>query len=286
VCVLRVAACETARLPESAGMGPDPALPPPVKTLIPTVHIAPAKGWPEGVKPTEAPGTSVTAFAAGLEHPRWVYALPNGDVLVAETNAPPRPEEGKGIKGRVMALVKKRAGAAAPSANRIRLLRDADGDGVAEARFVFLEGLNSPFGMALVGNDFYMANTDAVLRFPYTESQTRITVPGVKVVDLPAGTRNHHWTKNLIAVPSGSWAVPSGPWAGQCPSLAGYVTVTGATDGATAAGRRSCCLRSCYPVTTHCSMRSRVSSRSRQAARIALSRLTVTAQAPPTVSHR
>jgi glucose/arabinose dehydrogenase len=163
------------------------------------VHIAPARGWPNGDKPTAVPGTNVDAFATALEHPRWLYVLPNGDVLVAETNAPPRPEQGKGIKGWFMKGMKKRAGAAVPSANRITLLRDTDGDGVAETRSVFLEGLNSPFGMALVGNEFYVANTDAVLRFPYTAGQTRITVPGVKVVDLPAGPRNHHWTKNLIA---------------------------------------------------------------------------------------
>ena len=128
--VLGVTACaETAQLPLSAGTGPDPILPPPAKTLIPTVHIAPAKGWPQGAKPLAAPGTSVAAFAAGLEHPRWLYVLPNGDVLVAETNAPERPEEGKGVKGRVMKLVQKKAGAGVPSANRITLLRDADGDG-------------------------------------------------------------------------------------------------------------------------------------------------------------
>jgi glucose/arabinose dehydrogenase len=195
---------DIAQLPLAAGAGPDPALPPPTKSLIPTVHVAPAKGWPAGAKPAAAPGWEVTAFAAGLDHPRWVYVLPNGDVLVAETNAPPRPERGKGIKGRAMAYFMKKAGAATPSANRITLLRDADGDGVAEARFAFLEGLNSPFGMALVGNDFYVANTDAVLRFSYSSGDTRITTPGVKLVDLPAGTRNHHWTKNLIASPDGS----------------------------------------------------------------------------------
>ncbi len=195
---------DMAQLPLAAGTGPDPVLPPPVKSLIPTVHIAPAKGWPTGAKPTAAPGWEVSAFAAGLDHPRWVYVLPNGDVLVAETNAPKRPEEGKGIKGRAMTHFMKKAGAAVPSANRITLLRDADGDGVAEARFAFLEGLNSPFGMALVGNDFYVANTDAVLRFSYSPGATSITATGVKVVDLPAGTRNHHWTKNLIASPDGS----------------------------------------------------------------------------------
>jgi hypothetical protein len=130
--------------------------------------------------------------------------LPNGDVLVAETNAPPRPEDENGLKGLAMKAVMKRAGAAVPSANRITLLRDTDGDGIAETRSPFLEGLNSPFGMALIGNELYVANTDAVLRFPYTSGQTRITAPGTKVVDLPGGPLNHHWTKNLIASRDGA----------------------------------------------------------------------------------
>ena len=202
---LILSACgETARLPEEATRGPDPALPQPTKTVIPTVKVAPAKGWPEGVTPKAAAGMQVSAFARNLEHPRWVYVLPNGDVLVAETAAPERPEEGKGIKSRVMSSYYKKAGSAVKSANRITLLRDADGDGVPELRQAFLEGLNSPFGMALVGDDLYIANTDAVVRFPYREGQTRISEQGVKLVELPAGTRNHHWTKNLIASRDGS----------------------------------------------------------------------------------
>ena len=203
--IVALAACgETATLPISAGTGPQPTLPLPQQTLIPTVNIAPAKGWPAGVTPQPAPGTQVAAFASGLDHPRWLYVLPNGDVLVAETNAPPKPEDGKGIKGWVMRLVMKRAGAAVPSANRIALLRDTNGDGVADLRSALLEGLNSPFGMVLVGSDLYVANSDAVLRFPYTAGDTQITAPGVKVVDLPAGPINHHWTKNLIASPDGA----------------------------------------------------------------------------------
>jgi glucose/arabinose dehydrogenase len=195
---------ESAKLPLSAGMGPDPTLPPPNRTVIPTLHIAPAKGWPEGGKPVAAAGTTVTAFATGLEHPRWLYVLPNGDVLVAESSAPPKPDDHKGIKGRITKLVMKRAGSGVPSANRITLLRDADGDGVPETRAVFLEGLNSPFGMAVVGTDFYVANTDGVMRFPYTVGATRITGPGTKVVDLPAGPINRHWTRNLIASRDGT----------------------------------------------------------------------------------
>jgi glucose/arabinose dehydrogenase len=202
--VALLAGCESARLPVEAGMGPTPQLPPPTTTLIPTVHVATAKGWPEGVTPTTAEGLKVNAFATGLDHPRWLYVLPNGDVLVAETNAPPRPEDGKGIKAWFMRLFMKKAGAAVPSANRITLLRDADGDGVAEVKTAFLEGLHSPFGMALVGRDFYVANTDAVVRFPYVEGETRISASGTKLADLPAGPRNHHWTKSLIASRDGS----------------------------------------------------------------------------------
>lgn len=187
-----------------AGVGPDPRLPAPEKSLIPTVKVAPAKGWPAGAKPQPAAGLAVTAFATGLDHPRWVHVLPNGDVLVAETNAPPKPDDGKGIKGMVMKAMMKRAGAAKPSPNRITLLRDADGDGVAETRTVLLQGLNSPFGMALVGNELYVANTDAVLRFPYTPGQTSITAAGTPLTDLPGGPLNHHWTKSLIASRDGS----------------------------------------------------------------------------------
>jgi glucose/arabinose dehydrogenase len=195
---------ESAKLPLSAGMGPDPALPPPNKTLIPTLHIATAKGWPEGAKPVAATGTSVGVFASGLDHPRWIYVLPNGDVLVAETAAPPAPDDHKGIKGRITKMMMKRAGSGVPSANRIRLLRDVDGDGVAEVRTVFLQGLNSPLGMVLVGNDLYVANTDSVMRFPYADGVTTIDESGVKVVDLPAGPINRHWTRNLIASLDGS----------------------------------------------------------------------------------
>ena len=202
---LSFAGCgDMARLPFEAGVGPQPTLPPPNPTLLPTLHIATAKGWPAGVTPVAAAGLSVKALATGLDHPRWLFVLPNGDVLVAESNAPPRPEQGKGIKGWIKKLFMKRAGAGVPSANRITLLRDADGDGMAETRTVFLQGLNSPFGMALVGRNLYVANTDAVVRFTYTDGATEITESGVKVTDLPAGPLNHHWTKNVIASRDGS----------------------------------------------------------------------------------
>lgn len=188
---------DTASLPVSAGIGPDPQLPPPSESVVPTVKIAPARGWPEGATPRPGAGMRVEAFAKGLDHPRWLYILPNGDVLVAETNAPEK--EVSGIKARITQWVMKRAGAGGKSADRITLLRDTNGDGVADRRAAFLEGLNSPFGMALVGNDFYVANTDAVLRFPYREGQTRISASGEKIVDLPAGPINQHWTKSLVA---------------------------------------------------------------------------------------
>jgi len=195
---------ETAKLPLSASFGANPTLPEPNPTFIPTVNIAPAQGWPDGVKPLSAPGTTVTALAKNLGHPRWIYVLPNGDVLVAESNAPPKPEDGKGIKGWVMKQVMKKAGAGVPSANRITLLRGVGADGVAQTRTVFLAGLNSPFGMALIGNDFYVANSDAILRFAYVEGETQIRTAGVKLIDLPGGPINHHWTKNLIASRDGS----------------------------------------------------------------------------------
>ena len=202
---LSFAGCgDLAKLPFEAGVGPQPALPPPNPTLLPTLHIAPAKGWPAGATPVAAAGLSVQALATGLDHPRWLQVLPNGDVLVAESNAPPRPEQGKGIKGWIKKWFMTRAGAGVPSANRITLLRDADGDGVAETRTVFLQGLNSPFGMALVGRNLYVANTDAVVRYTYSDGATQITGPGVKVADLPAGPLNHHWTKNVIASRDGS----------------------------------------------------------------------------------
>lgn len=200
-----LAACgETSSLQVSDGTGPSPKLPEPNKTLIPTVNIAPAVGWPQGTKPTAAAGTQVAAFAEGLDHPRWLYVLPNGDVLVAETNAPPKPDDSKGIRGWVMKKVMGKAGAGVPSPNRITLLRDADHDGVAETRTVFLQNLNSPFGMTLVGNDLYVADTDRLLRFNYEPGATEIKTQPIKVVDLPGGTLNHHWTKNVIASKDGS----------------------------------------------------------------------------------
>ena len=200
-----LAACTaTARLPVSAGMGPDPALPPPRSGLVPVVRIAPAVGWTDGRTPAPAPGLAVTAFATGLDHPRWLHVLPNGDVLVAETNAQPADDPPGGIRAVMMRWFMRVAGAATPSADRITLLRDTDGDGVADLRAAFLEDLTSPFGMALVGDVLYVANTDALVRFPYREGQTRITAPAERVASLPANPPNYHWTKNVVASPDGS----------------------------------------------------------------------------------
>ena len=191
-------------LDPAAGYGPDPALPAPHKALLPRVNIAEATGWPEGRTPVAAPGFRVQAFASGLDHPRWLYRLPNGDILVAESNAPPKPEgkEG-GLRGWIQGLVMGKAGAKTPSADRITLLRDADEDGVAETKTAFLQDLTSPFGMALVGETLYVANADAVVAFPYRSGETQITAPARRVAALPAG-RNHHWTKSLVASPDGS----------------------------------------------------------------------------------
>ena len=188
----------------TATVGPQPTLGAPDPGLLPTVRVAPVVGWANGAGPQAAPGLQVQAFARGLDHPRWVYSLPNGDVLVAESNAPPRPQDEAGLMGRVTTWVMGRAGATVPSANRITLLRDVDGDGVAEVRNVFLQGLNSPFGMALVGNALYVANTDGVMRYDYQPGQQVITGPGRLLTDLPAGPRNHHWTKNILASADGS----------------------------------------------------------------------------------
>jgi glucose/arabinose dehydrogenase len=203
--LLAAAGCaDKATLPPSASTGPAPAIPAPEKTLVPTIDIAPAKGWPQGAAPSAAQGLAVAAFASGLTHPRWLYVLPNGDVLVAETNGPPRPEDGKGIKGWLMKKVMAKAGAGVPSPNRITLLRDADHDGRAELRTDFLSNLNSPFGMALVGHTLYVANTDGIVAFPYREGETAITAAAVPVASLPGGPINHHWTKNIIASKDGS----------------------------------------------------------------------------------
>jgi glucose/arabinose dehydrogenase len=203
---LFIAACgKPASLPVAAGIGPEPELPAPESSLFPTINVAPAVGWQDGRMPHPADGAVVSAFARNLEHPRWLYQLPNGDVLVAETNTPKPHDKKRGLKAKVESLLMKRAGSGrAPSADRITLLRDSDGDGNIDLRSVFIEGLRSPFGMALVGNDLYVANTDAVMRFPYRAGEARSSSPGTVLTQLPAGEINHHWTKSLIASADGS----------------------------------------------------------------------------------
>jgi glucose/arabinose dehydrogenase len=203
--VILVAGCgDSAQLtlPETSGV--EPEIPEPDPSLLPIINIAPVRGWSDGATPSPADGLTVTAFAQELEHPRWLYVLPNGDVLVAETAAPERPDDGGGISGWIMGIAMKRAGSAVPSPNRITLLRDENRDGEVDLRTVFIDGLNSPFGMALVGDIFYVANTDALVRYPYRRDATTIEARGEKVADLPGGTLNHHWTKNVIASPDGS----------------------------------------------------------------------------------
>lgn len=198
-----LAGCANNAPPVGPTYGAEPELPEPDLSIAPTVNIAPAVPWPEGAKPEAAEGFTVQAFASGLDHPRWLYRLPNGDVLVAETNAPARPDEHQGLRGWFMKKVMKRAGAAMPSANRITLLRDTDGDGKADVQSTFLANLNSPFGMYLSGNDFYVANTDALLRFDYEPGAEKISGPGERIAELPAGPLNHHWTKNVIGSEDG-----------------------------------------------------------------------------------
>lgn len=187
------------------GYGPMPALPAPEHGLLPTLNTAPVVPWPPDTVPQAPPGFAVQAYARGLVHPRWLYVLPNGDVLVAEAGAPARPPEG-GIKDAVMRHAMKKAGAGGASADRITLLRGVDASGAARTRSTFLTQLHSPFGMALTGGYLYVANTDAVLRFPYRDGQTSLPIDsGVKVMDLPAGPPNMHWTRNLLASPDGKF---------------------------------------------------------------------------------
>ncbi|TDV72227.1 sorbosone dehydrogenase family protein [Pseudomonas sp. LP_7_YM] len=207
-----LSACgDSSRLPFQAGVGPKPQLPEPSSSLIPTLNVSKAVGWSGADTPKAPDGFKVQALADDLQHPRWLYKLPNGDVLVAESNTPPKPEGstdgGTGpmawAKRTATGIVMGRAGAEVPSANRITLLRDADGDGKAEMHKVFISGLTSPYGMVLVGNELFIANADAVVKVPYTEGQTEITATPVKVTDLPSGI-NHHWTKNIVANSDGS----------------------------------------------------------------------------------
>lgn len=190
---------------KAVGYGPSPELPKPQESWIPTLNVAPAERWREGKTPKAGEGLAVAAYAQGLEHPRWLYVLPNGDVLVAQSNKPKNREEGgrSGVRKWVQSWAMNRAGAGVESPDRITLLRDANGDGVAEIQKPFATGLTSPFGMALVGDTLYIANADAVISYAYAEGQTEVSGAAKKIADLPAGI-NHHWTKGLIASRDGS----------------------------------------------------------------------------------
>ncbi|HYV96266.1 MAG TPA: sorbosone dehydrogenase family protein [Gemmatimonadaceae bacterium] len=198
----------TARVPVNETIGANPRITAPDKSMLPVMQVPAARGWSDTAKPRAVERTQVQAFAKGLEHPRWLYVLPNGDVLVAESTAPPKPPGAKdktmtGIRGWFAKKEFKKAGAAVPSANRITLLRDKDGDGVAEERSTFLDSLTSPFGMVLVGDELYIANADAIVHVPYRTGELAIAGRPTKLIDLPAGL-NHHWTKNVIASADGS----------------------------------------------------------------------------------
>ena len=194
---------QSATISTGTGYGPNPMLPPPKPALIPTIRIAVAEHWPEGATPKPAQGLRVNAFARNLDHPRWLHVLPNGDVLVAESNAPAQHDGGFSFRKWIMGKVMKRAGAGVPTPNRIILLRDTDHDGIADVRTTFLDGLNSPFGMTLSNGKLYVANTDAIVAFPYSNGVTHISAAPEKIVDLPAGPINHHWTKDVIASQDG-----------------------------------------------------------------------------------
>jgi glucose/arabinose dehydrogenase len=177
--------------------GPAPKLTQVRPEKFPSIKIAKIIGWQGDAKPVPASGLKVAAFADKLDHPRWLLELPNGDVLVAESSAPDRPV--KGVEDWIGRKLIDEAGGGGQSPDRITLLRDADGDGVAEFRSQLLSGLHSPFGMALVGTTLYVANTDALMAFPYTVGETKITAKGTKVIDLPANLPNNHWARNVIA---------------------------------------------------------------------------------------
>ena len=202
VSLLALTGCDDNGGDPTRQIGANPPLPALQQYLMPPIRIAKAVGWGKDETPTVPQGLQVHALATGLEHPRSLYVLPNGDVLVVESNGPKAPIFRP--KDIITGWVQWFAGAKAPSANRITLLRDTNGDGIPEMRTVFLDHLNSPFGVALVGNDLYVANTDAIVRYPYQEGQTSITAPGTKLTDLPGGPIDHHWTKSLLASPDGS----------------------------------------------------------------------------------
>src|ERR1700690_3976525 len=199
---LGLSGCDDTAGDPATQIGANPVLPALQQYFMPPIRIAKAVGWEKGENPAVPQGLQIHAWATGFEHPRSLYVLPNGDVLVVEANGPKAPIYRP--KDIVTAWVTWLAGAAAKGGNRITLLRDTNGDGIPDVRTVFLDHLNSPFGVALVGNDLYVANTDSIVRYPYQEGQTSITAPGTKLTDLPGAPIDHHWTKALLASRDGS----------------------------------------------------------------------------------
>jgi len=201
VASLGLASCDDAGGDPRTQIGANPVLPAVQQYLLPPIRIAQPVPWGNDT-PKVSQGLQIHALATGFEHPRSLYVLPNGDVLVIESNGPKAPVFRP--KDLITGVVQGFAGAKASSANRITLLRDTKGDGVPALRTVFLDHLNSPFGVALIGHDLYVANTDAIVRYPYEDGQTSITAQGTKLTDLPGGPIDHHWTKALLASPDGS----------------------------------------------------------------------------------
>jgi len=202
VALIGAAALQWRRLqgvPSEAAWGSAPVVPPAKpQGAMPTLKMPTAQGWTKGQKPVAAPGLKVNAFATDLEHPRWIEVLPNGDVLVAESTQIPGPV--RSVFGYAMQATMRRADALGASANRITLFRDSDGDGVAETRKTFMEGLNQPFGMALSGGTFYVGNTDGVMAFPYVAGADSITAAGKRLTTFKPGG---HWTRSLLPSPDG-----------------------------------------------------------------------------------
>jgi len=201
---LALGACSHGSADPLVGFGPHPQLAAPAKSLLPTFDVPKAVGWPADAAPKAPPGFVVTRFAEGLDHPRWLYVLPNGDVLAAESASEPSAADTKGVRGWVAKHLMKSVGALERSPNRIILLRDADGDGRAETRTTFAQGLKRPFGMTLVGDSLYVALDDSLVRLAYQPGQTAALGPPEKLLALPGGPINHHWTKNVAASPDGT----------------------------------------------------------------------------------
>lgn len=184
-------------------IGANPKLPEPQQCLLPPMHQSSPAGWEQGEKPNVAAGLKIEALATGLEHPRSLYVLPNGDVLIVESKAPPAPPISR-PKDLVMQWIEAQTTSTKQKSNRITLVRSADGQGEDPIRSTFLDNLSSPFGVALVGNDLYVADTDAIVRYPYTKDDTKITAAGTVLTPLPGGPIDHHWTKSLVASRDGS----------------------------------------------------------------------------------